>query len=205
MRTPRSYHHGNLKKALLEASLAIIRKAGHEAFTLREVARRAGVSHNAPYRHFRDKEELLAALAAEGFDHLTAAMTKAAETGTTAKDRFQLIGRGYVQFALRYPQHFAVMFDVPMKPGRYPETQKAGEQAFGVLLRHVEECQAEGALPPGDAMPFALMAWSMVHGVAKLAISGRLPLPGTAEVLRFTEAATAALAQGLARAFLPKA
>lgn len=163
-----------------------------------------GVSHNAPYRHFRDKEDLLAALAAEGFDHLTAAMTKAAETGTTAMERFQLIGRGYVQFALRYPQHFAVMFDVPMKPGRYPETQKAGKEAFGVLLRHVEACQTEGILPPGDAMPFALMAWSMVHGVAKLATSGRLPLPGTAGVLRFTDAATAALAQGLAGASLPE-
>ncbi len=205
MRTPRSYHHGNLKTALLEAALAIIRKAGPEAFTLREVARCAGVSHNAPYRHFRDKEDLLAALAAEGFNHLTASMAKAAETGIGAMERFQMIGRGYVQFALCYPQHFAVMFDVPMKPGQYPETQKAGERAFGVLLRHVEACQAEGVLPPGDAMPFALLAWSMVHGVAKLAISGRLPLPGTAEVLRFTDAATAALAQGLARTFPPKA
>ena len=82
MRTPRSYHHGNLKQALLEASLNLIREVGPGAFTLREVARRAGVSHNAPYRHFRDKEELLAALAAEGFDRLTDAMTKAAESAT---------------------------------------------------------------------------------------------------------------------------
>ena len=79
MRKPRSYHHGNLKQVLLEASLDLLRKAGSGEFTLREVARRAGVSHNAPYRHFRDKQELLAALAAEGFDRLTAAMTKAAE------------------------------------------------------------------------------------------------------------------------------
>lgn len=201
MRTPGSYHHGNLKQALLEASLHLIREVGPGAFTLREVARRAGVSHNAPYRHFRDKEELLAALAAEGFDRLTAAMTKAAESATGALDRLRASGRGYVEFALRYPQHFAVMFEVSWKFELYPQTQAAGERAFGTLGRYVEACQAEGLLPPGDARPFALLAWSMVHGVAKLAIGGRLPFPGTADVLRFTDAATLALWQGLPRAF----
>jgi AcrR family transcriptional regulator len=201
MRTPRSYHHGNLKQALLEASLDLIRKSGPGAFTLREVARRAGVSHNAPYRHFRDKEELLAALAAEGFDRLTAAMTQAAKPASDAMDRFRLSGRGYVQFALRYPQHFAVMFDVPWRYESYPQMHEAGERAFGTLVRYVEACQAEGILPPGDARPFALLAWSMVHGVAKLAISGRLPLPKPVDVLDFTDAATAALARGLAHAF----
>lgn len=201
MRTPRSYHHGNLKQALLEASLDLIRKAGPSAFTLREVARRAGVSHNAPYRHFRDKEELLAALAAEGFDRLTAAMTKAAESGSGAMERFRLSGRGYVEFALRYPQHFAVMFDIPWRFDLYPQTRVAGERAFGTLVGYVDACQAEGVLPAGDAKPYALLAWSMVHGVAKLAISGRLPLPGSADVLRFTDTATAALWRGLHHAF----
>jgi len=201
MRTPPTYHHGNLKPALLKASLDLIRKSGPGAFTLREVARRAGVSHNAPYRHFRDKEELLAALAAEGFDRLTAAMTQAAESASGALERFRLSGRGYVEFALRYPQHFAVMFDVPWRFDLYPQTRAAGERAFGTLVRYVEACQAEQVLPPGDAKPFALLAWSMVHGVAKLAISGRLPLSGAADVLRFTDTATGALARGLAHAF----
>ena len=113
MKPARSYHHGNLKHALLDASLALIRTVGPGAFTLREVARRAGVSHNAPYRHFRDKGELLAALAADGFDRLTKSMTDAARGGGGALDRLRLSGRGYVQFALRYPQHFAVMFGTP--------------------------------------------------------------------------------------------
>ncbi|MGA2984784.1 MAG: TetR/AcrR family transcriptional regulator [Terriglobia bacterium] len=200
MRTPRSYHHGNLKQALLKASLDLIRKSGAGAFTLREVARRAGVSHNAPYRHFRDKEELLAVLAAEGFDRLTAAMNKAAEPASSALERFRSCGRGYVEFALRYPQHFAVMFEVSCQIELYPQTQAAGERAFGTLVAYVEECQAAGVLPPGDARPFALLAWSMVHGVAKLAISGRLPLSGSADVLRFTDTATAALSRGLGNA-----
>ena len=200
----RSYHHGNLKQALLAASLDLIRRAGPGAFTLREVARRAGVSHNAPYRHFRGKEELLGALAAEGFDRLTAAMTKAAEPASRPLDRFRLSGRGYVEFALRYPQHFAVMFEGSGRFDVYPQTQAAGERAFGTLVGNVEACQAEGVLPPGDARPFALLAWSMVHGVAKLAISGRLPLSGTADVLDFTDAATGALWRGLAHAFAPE-
>ena len=82
MKKRRPYHHGNLKHALLEASLGLIREIGPRAFTLREVARRAGVSHNAPYRHFRNKEELLAAVAAEGFDRLTESMLEAAEAAS---------------------------------------------------------------------------------------------------------------------------
>jgi AcrR family transcriptional regulator len=204
MRTPRSYHHGNLKQALMKASLDLIRKAGPSGFTLREVARRAGVSHNAPYRHFRDKEELMAALAAEGFDRLTAAMTHAAKSATGALERFRMSGRGYVEFALRYPQHFAVMFEVPCQLDFYPQTHAAAERALGTLVRHVEVCQAEQVLPPGDPKPFALLAWSMVHGVAKLAIGGRLSLPDSADVLRFTDTATGALWRGLAHAFAPE-
>ncbi len=205
----RSYHHGNLKQALLDASLALIRKSGSAAFTLREVARMAGVSHNAPYRHFHDKEELLALLAAEGFDRLTAAMVKAADSVTVvpgdpasgAMDRFRASGRGYVEFALNHPQHFAVMFDLPRGFAGNPQLQQAGERAFATLVGYVEACQAEKILPPGEALPFALLAWSMVHGVAKLAISGRLPLEAPEGVLEFADAATAALTRGIANAF----
>lgn len=195
-----SYHHPNLKQALLKASLAIIRKSGPGAFTLREVARRAGVSHNAPYRHFHNKEDLLAALAAEGFDRLAAAMNKAAETASGAFERFRASGRGYVQFALRHPQHFAVMFDVPWRPEQYPEARAAGDRAFGLLVGFVEACQAEALLPRGDPKPYALLAWATVHGVAKLAIGGRFPFEGLSDAMRFTDLATAALEWGIAKA-----
>jgi AcrR family transcriptional regulator len=197
MRKSRSYHHGNLKQALLKASLDLIRQAGPEAFTLREVARRAGVSHNAPYRHFRDKEELLAAVAAQGFDRLTQSMERAVAGASGAAERFRRSGRGYVEFALRYPQHFSVMFDAPLHFDRHPDMHAAGERAFGTLLRHVEDCQREGVLPPGDPRLAALVAWSLVHGVAKLAIAGRLPWSGMAAVLNFTDMAAQALAQGM--------
>jgi len=280
MPKPRSYHHGNLKQALLDASLELIRKSGPGGFTLREVARMAGVSHNAPYRHFRDKEELLAELAAEGFRRLTAAMVKAADAVTVkaagppmvkgdgsapvradgstavkavdpptvngdgstavkaadsamlgadgstavkaaesftvradgssavksngstagAMDRLRASGRGYVEFALAHPQHFAVMFEPAEGCAVNPQSQEEGERAFTTLVGYVKACQAEHLLPPGDPLPYALLAWSLVHGVAKLAISGRLPLP-PAGVLDFTDAATAALTLGIANAF----
>ena len=115
MPVKRSYHHGNLRKALLDAGVALIGDVGPKGFTIREVARRAGVSHNAPYRHFRDKDELLEAIAVEGFERLTAAMKKRSVAGAKAAERLMLCGCGYVDFALRWPHHFLVMFDLPSR------------------------------------------------------------------------------------------
>src|ERR1700681_5062026 len=97
----RPYHHGNLREALLQAALRAIADVGPAAFTLREVARRAGVSHNAPYRHFRDKDALLAAVAAQGFRELTRAMREAGERQSKALDKLSQSGLAYVAFAVR--------------------------------------------------------------------------------------------------------
>src|SRR5579859_2132418 len=115
MSAKQPYHHVELKQTLLDAAVALIAEVGPQAFTLREVARRAGVSHNAPYRHFKDKNDLLAAVAAQGFGWLTKTMEKTMAKGTTPAERLQLAGRGYVQFALRNPQHLFVMFDLDRK------------------------------------------------------------------------------------------
>jgi AcrR family transcriptional regulator len=196
MKANRPYHHGNLKAALLDASLALISEVGPRAFTLREVARRAGVSHNAPYRHFRDKDELLAVVALQGFERLTAAMKRSAARGATAEERFRLCGRGYVSFALRWPEHFQVMFDLPSGQDKYPEHAKAGDEAFATLLTFIAECQEAGVLPAGDPESPALLAWSMVHGIAKLAGSSQLPLNRDA-VLEFTEEACRVMTAGM--------
>jgi AcrR family transcriptional regulator len=196
MKADRPYHHGNLKAALLNASLALISEVGPQAFTLREVARRAGVSHNAPYRHFRDKDELLAVVALQGFERLTAAMKRSAARGTTAEERFRLCGRAYVSFALRWPQHFQVMFDLPSSQNKYPEYAKAGDEAFATLLTFIAECQEAGALPAGDPESLALMAWSMVHGIAKLAGSSQLPFNRDA-VLAFADKTSQVMTAGM--------
>jgi AcrR family transcriptional regulator len=194
----RPYHHGNLRSALLAAALRLIAESGPEAFTLREVARRAGVSHNAPYRHFRNKADLLAAVAAEGFERLAASMDDAMRRGTGAAERPRLAGEGYIRFAQRYPQHLRVMFDLPAAqkaPAAYGE---AARRAFQVLADCVRSAQAEGLLPPGDVTAPAWAAWAAVHGLAKLAISGHLPFDAKA-TLAFTSYLTAVLGEGLAR------
>ena len=183
---PKPYHHENLRRTLLDAAVALIGEVGPRAFTLREVARRAGVSHNAPYRHFANKDELLVAVAAEGFDQLAACMEERLAPGRTPMERLQLCGQGYVEFALRWPNHLLAMFDLPLElRAACPPEKQVGRNAFDVLLNCVLGAQAAGALPPGDPMPTALACWSMVHGIAKLAVSGNLPMDAAA-TLDFT-------------------
>ena len=190
MQEERPYHHGNLKQVLLDAAVQLIAETGPRGFTLREVSRRAGVSHNAPYRHFRDKDELLAAVATEGFGRLMHAMQRAAPRARPI-DRLRGAGLAYVDFALRWPQHFAAMFDAPWDAKAYPECATAAERCFGTLLGLVRDAQAAGQLPPGGPEAFAYQAWSTVHGISKLANAGQLPWRSRAAVLRFCARALA--------------
>jgi AcrR family transcriptional regulator len=200
MAAERPYHHGNLKPALLKAAVGLIAEVGPAAFTLREVARRAGISHNAPYRHFREKDELVAAVAAEGFERLAEALSepgKSTRARNPALRRFHASGLAYVRFALHSPEHLMVMFDWPLDLDRYPEFSAAAKRAFDVLVGLVEAAQREGSLPGGDPVGLACIAWSLVHGVAKLAISKSLPFQSEAEILRFAERSIQTLHHGM--------
>ena len=198
----RPYHHGKLKPALLRAAVELIAEVGPAAFRLREVARRAGISHNAPYRHFREKDELLAAVATQGFQRLADALSKPAKATRAhnpnpALGRFQASGLAYVRFTLRSPEHLLVMFDWPLAPERYPELSAAAKRAFSVLVGLVKGAQREGSLPGGDPLALARIAWSLVHGVAKLAIAKRLPFKSESKVLRFATHAIKTLYDGM--------
>jgi AcrR family transcriptional regulator len=197
MKRVRPYHHGNLKQALIRSAVKVLAKMGPRAFTLREVARHAKVSHNAPYRHFRDKDELLAAVAGEGFEQLAESMITATAGAGNALDALELSGLGYVRFALEWPEHFSAMFDYCQDLSAYPEYAASGRRAFQVLLDNIVASQKAGYIPSGDSQPLALVAWSLVHGIAKLAIAKRLPLESVDAILRFTEFATRALGVGL--------
>jgi AcrR family transcriptional regulator len=176
--------------------VTLIGEVGPRAFTLREVARRAGVSHNAPYRHFASKDELLAEVAAEGFDRLTASMRKSAARATSPRERLRECGCGYVAFALRWPHHFLVMFDLPHAPQGQEKQHAAGQNAFAVLEDCISAAQESGDLPVGDLLPLAWTSWSLVHGIAKLAISGNLPL-NTRSTIEFTRSASQAIFSGM--------
>jgi len=138
-----TYHHGDLRAALLQAAGEILEKEGLEALSLREVARRAGVSHNAPYRHFPDRDSLLAALAAQGVDLLKAELDQRAEGS---------MGLGYVEFALANPQRFRLM-------------RAAGEETYSRLQKAFESLGSDAPLA-------AAAAWSLVHGLAHLLLDG---------------------------------
>ena len=102
-------------------------------------------------------------------------------------DRLKHAGLAYISFALRRPEHFTVMFDAPFPKQTHPEAADAAERAFSVLVGLVKGCQEKKQLTSGDSLDLALLAWSMVHGVAKLAITGRLPYRSKAEILKFAE------------------
>jgi len=173
------YHHGDLRRALIEASLALISEEGFSALTLREVARRAGVTHAAPYRHFPDKEALLAAVAEEGFRSISARMQERMDKEPRPTERLLACGVAYVLFAVDHPAHFRVMFGPHFaKPTDHEGLSKEGDTAFGLLLQSITQGQQAGELREGEPLPLALMAWAQVHGLASLLVDHKLDQPG---------------------------
>jgi AcrR family transcriptional regulator len=169
------YHHGNLRQALLDAALDLITQKGSQGFTLREVARQAGVSHNAPYFHFEDKAALLEALVVNRFEAFTAALRETqARTPGSALDQLQALGMAYIQFAAGNIPAFRLMFrpeliDTPDRASS-AAVQNAGQETYAVLVECIIRCQEEGSIPPGDPLVLALTAWSTVHGLVFIII-----------------------------------
>lgn len=173
----RPYHHGELRPALIAAALQLLEKQGLEALSLREVARRVGVSHGAPAHHFPDKRALLAALAAEGFSTLADNMDRAiSRAGADPLRRLTAAGVAYIRFALTHPRQFRLMFGADFdERDHFPELAASGDRAFAVLVDAVQDVmQARGEHRPDRHTLIVAAAWSGVHGLATLAIDGRL-------------------------------
>jgi AcrR family transcriptional regulator len=173
-----SYHHGDLKQALTSAALSLVAEKGPKGFTLTEAARRAGVSAAAPYRHFADKAELLAAVAEQGFRELHADLVAAADRASDPKDRVIELGRTYVRWAVTHPDYYQVMFGTESLKAEHPGLAVAAEQAFGDLLDAITTCQQAGAVRIDDPLEIAAPLWSLVHGLASLGIGGDLRAVG---------------------------
>ncbi len=193
--TDRTYHHGDLREALLRASRELIAERGPEAFTLREVARRAGVSHTAPYRHFRDRAAILDAIAAEGFAAHRDAGRRAAAAHEDPRERLRAAGRAYVEFALEQRAAFQVMF---RRSSDNPEVAALGAESFAELLARVGEGQAAGIIGPGDPRQIAGVLWAGVHGIAELAGAGSLSLVSGGDTDAMIDLVLTALLRGLA-------
>ncbi len=158
---------------MITAGLAIVERDGVEALSLRAVARRAKVSHAAPYHHFQGKAELLAAVAAAGFLQMVAAIGEEAMRAQAIDplDRLRAVGRGYVRFAVSNPSIFRLMFRPELtQPSEHTRLQEAEAAAFGTLLETIITAQQSGQLPGRDPRPLAAYAWSGVHGLAMLQI-----------------------------------
>jgi AcrR family transcriptional regulator len=185
---PRGYHHGNLREALMQAALGLIAEKGPAGFTFAEAARSAGVSPAAPYRHFRDRDELLASLAVQGFGRFEAALTQAWDRGRPDPfTAFERLGRAYLAFARAEPAYYSAMFEAGVPPDTSPELRQAGDHAFAVLRTAAEALIA--TMPAASRPPALMMAlhiWALSHGIASLFGRGdaaRRSLPMTAEEL----------------------
>jgi AcrR family transcriptional regulator len=180
----RGYHHGNLREALIEAALALIAEKGPAGFTFAEAARWAGVSAAAPYRHFRDRDALMADVARRGFEAFAGRLEAAWNDGRPEPMRaFEAVGRAYLGFAREEPAYYVAMFESQLPPDLDPELARAGEAAFAVLRRSAEALTA--TLPEAKRPPAAMVAlhmWSLAHGIASLFARGdagrrMLPMP----------------------------
>lgn len=171
-----AYHHGDLRRALIEAALGIVDEDGVEALTLRAVARRAGVSHAAPYHHFADLAHLRAAVAAECFVDLRDRMVDARAAGGSPDEQVRELGRSYVGYAVERPNRFRLMWRPELRgPGAPSEVVAlAGEESYQPLLAAVAAGQAARLFRAGAIPDLALFAWSTVHGFATLLVDGPL-------------------------------
>ncbi len=176
-----TYHHGDLKRALTQAALVLVAEKGPKGFTLTEAARRAGVSAAAPYRHFSDKAQLLAAVAEEGFIQLHEALTAASDGASDPKNRVIDLGRAYVHWAVNHPDYYLSMFGAETVKRDHPGLLIAGGRAFGELVDAITSCLESGVMEGQDPIKIAGPLWSLVHGVASLAIGGDLCQVGIAE------------------------
>ena len=182
--SPRGYHHGNLKEALVRDALELIAEKGPAGFTFADAARWAGVSPAAPYRHFRDRDELLADVARRGFEQFSEALAKAWDEGKPdVMSAFDRLGKSYLDFAKRLPAYYSAMFEAGVPLDSDTQLREASENAFAVLRAAAEKLVA---MMPAKGRPPALMValhiWSMTHGIASLFARGDaarrvLPMP----------------------------
>ncbi|MFG2712844.1 TetR/AcrR family transcriptional regulator [Streptomyces goshikiensis] len=194
-----SYHHGNLRAALLERAEAVLTASGAEGLSLRGLARDLGVSHAAPSRHFRDRRALLDALAVSGFTTLNARLRSAAADGTAEVGgaaeaaeaagpvgaRLAELGRAYVDFAVGHTALLDLMFTAKHADDSSAELRELGQESLLIVARLMEAGQRTGAVRPGDPVQLAQVAFSTVHGLATLAVASLLddtPLPEATEL-----------------------
>ena len=174
-----SYHHGELRRALLDATLRIVEREGTGAVSLSAAARRVGVSPQASYNHFRDKGALLAAAAEETVRALGAEMRKAVTAAGSPGERFEATGVAYLVYASEHAARLRLLSAPELADkSNHPELAAAYDEAFAVLVEAIEACQRAGVVRKSDPRRLAIAAWSTVHGASWLLVDGQLATTG---------------------------
>lgn len=169
-----AYHHGDLRRSLLDAALGLVASHGVQGFTLREAARAANVSHNAPYRHFPSRTHLLVELAIEGQGHLLNALQAAVSRASDHRERIVRMGIAYMEFAIAHAAHFRVMFSSDVARNRTEDLTAAQEATFDFFESELLASEQAGLLRTGAVQQHALVGWSALHGAAMLVLDGVL-------------------------------
>ena len=173
--TDRAYHHGDLRRAIIETAMGMLHEDKGWQFTLREVARRAGVSHAAPYKHFPEKAALLSEMALIGFDRIRKAVETAKPQGAgSMRDEFFAIARAYVRFGTEAPGLYRLMFSADVGKAGDVHLNHRALAAFGVIAEWLERGQAGGVLRKRDLRGQAAACWAQLHGITLLTIDGLL-------------------------------
>jgi AcrR family transcriptional regulator len=160
------YHHGDLRRALLDAAEKVLERDGPGGLSLRAVAREAGVSPAAPYHHFKDKEELMLAVGRAGFAQLNAVLAEAANAAPELSDRLAELGLAYVEFAQAHPATYTVMYDCARRVDAMPDSEDHDKSGFAMVKSAIKE--AAGEISEVDAHLAAIAAWCAVHGLAEM-------------------------------------
>ena len=198
--TKESYHHGDLRQTIIEEALKWIEKENIVSLSLRKIARQIGVSHNAPYRHFTDKESLLVAIAQIGFEQLHQALQQSLDSSDDWQKKLETIGVAYVEYAVNNQAYYRVMFSDGYRDcQKYPELDRVSQQAYNVLFDVIKAGQSAKIFNSEDSMQLTRVCWSLVHGVSMLAIDNQLMISDSAAVYELAKIATRTMSKGVIR------
>ncbi|WP_392481408.1 TetR/AcrR family transcriptional regulator [Nostoc sp. C110] len=201
MKPKDKYHHGNLRNKLIAIATELLSEEGAHSLSLRKISQRAGVSHNAPYMHFADKEAVLAAIAEEGFRLLSVQVeTAIKEVNKDTKQQLIAASSAYVNFALEHSNHLQVMFCY-YNPEKYPSLIEVSQTSLDQLFKIVQAGQKDGTLIAGNPHEITKTIWALVHGVAAISIAyeSKIILPEKKSAQEVVSTFVTLLLNGLAR------